>query len=354
MYPVNIVSGCPRSGTSVMMDIHRRALGDDCIIYSSNIDAEKQPKLNPYQRWLMDNTVAGKKQKAKRDHIKDMNPHGFYECAFSVKGMSYSTEHHQLYQRIKDNDYPVVKIVSQGLTNTAPSEVSRVVYMLRHPREVAKSQEKLMRSMMVMDQLGAKRDVFEGMKIHTPKMFISTTIAACQWFTLNPQVPVEIVLFEDLFENKAKVSQQLQGFHGRGDFAEGMNAVDGELRRSEPEDIPSRLWEEAEEIYALMLEHRFAEVWKKHGRMDTEAARDSRRFHCARRGAATVEAQCKMCMGDSATRNTFREQATKKGVKWKDNPCAYQCGFGRGESMSVDESIADNFWNHDDALASIE
>ena len=218
-----VISGCPRSGTSLMMDIHRKTYGDDMIMGNFDDVDKTEEELNkemenhkqkilenikhPGQR-AMTQYMMGRnedrfpkreenkeKRRERRKKAKDMNPNGFGEHAFSVQGIQCIMKNGrgQIIGQFQDEleeslkNPKILKVVSQGLMTSDPIYIGKIVYMLRHPRAVAKSQERLEREGgdIVID--GKKREV------HTPEMFINVTMMALRFFKNNPGIPVKIV-----------------------------------------------------------------------------------------------------------------------------------------------------------------
>ena len=162
-----VISGCPRSGTSLLMDCMRHTFGDDRIM-GAKFPQEKNLQDKQYENeddnafetrmHLSSIFNKDKIEKAQKDFelIKDMNPNGFWECRYSVAGIKW-------HIGFKDNPKTIVKVVSQGLPQTDPRYVDKMIYMLREPHQVAKSQERL-RRMPFMD-IEEERDMQEKMKI---------------------------------------------------------------------------------------------------------------------------------------------------------------------------------------------
>jgi hypothetical protein len=110
---ITVVSGEPRSGTSLMMRLLEglglKVKGDDLI--------------------------KGKKGK-RRKNAEDLNPKGFYEVPGVVmKGIPEKD--------LEDYDNHVVKLITPALLKTSYLHIGRVIFCLRDPREIALSQEKL-------------------------------------------------------------------------------------------------------------------------------------------------------------------------------------------------------------------
>ena len=174
-----IISGCPRSGTSMMTNTVGELLADD----GYTIIGEQFPQERRYNNMALDtneqrdgesdhryklrmfltkrmqtngrNTRNLERQESQRKkkseamtHVKKMNPHGFYECRYTVQGCYY----HWGIEKIIEGKR-IAKIVSQGLVHTDPAFLGekKIIMMTRNPREVAKSQEDLQHSKEIQE-----------------------------------------------------------------------------------------------------------------------------------------------------------------------------------------------------------
>jgi hypothetical protein len=129
-----IVTGEPRSGTSLMMRIID-SLGLE-IAGDQNPQAKrKRPERN----------------KKRQERAEYLNPEGFWEVPGVVSRGIKSEEQVEEY---KDK---VIKIVTGGLSNTvqpAIDKIDKIIFCLRHPREVAFSQQKLVSGVEVAKEEG--------------------------------------------------------------------------------------------------------------------------------------------------------------------------------------------------------
>ena len=193
-----IVSGCPRSGTSAMSDIMHKLFGEKRMIYAKKPEPEKEPefeetKAGACMKYLYDTEDSTKKRAEQKEKIKKrkikteiMNPNGFYEDGrFAVLGIQWNRKwREELDGFLNDKISKCMKIVSQGLLPSDPRFFSKIIYMIRHPREVAKSQENLEGLLGNPDIEGVEQ------KNHSPKMYISVTAQAALFFVENPEIPV--------------------------------------------------------------------------------------------------------------------------------------------------------------------
>jgi len=331
-----IVSGCPRSGTSLMMDTLRTALGDDRIL-GAKFPQEHTPKKGPNEsssRFAARKYVLDKHKKSRnkqQEKTKDMNPNGFFECRYSVGGVLW-------HLGIEDICTPekVCKVVSQGLIHTDPKWVDKIIYMIRHPKAVATSQEQLKRSNLPLDDLGV---------VHTPKMFVDTTYKAAVWLKKYSNIPIIIIDFDDLISDPDNVLSNVQEFVGEGDFSS--HPVDKTLRRSKYKDIPSLLWDMAESMYEAMSKQDYDSVIKTFESNNGSIIRDSGRHACARLGRRVSYRECLNCYNNKKVAANFRLNAEKRGIVWREEPCLFECGFSCEEGFdhkTIEESISENHW----------
>ena len=337
-----IVSGCPRSGTSMMMDQCRIALGEDRII------GEKFPRekshLVSQSEGEQDRSFAIRKLIVELwkdpnfeddlQRTKDMNPNGFWECRYTVRGI-------QWHYKIDIPKNSIIKVVSQGLLNTDPQYVDKIIFMVRHPRQVAKSQERLRR----MQFITAKEEA--EIKVHTPQMFVKVTYQAALWMRgYSYLIPCLFVNFDDLIASPDSTLLGVQEFLGEGDFTK--HTVTPKLKRSEPEEVDHHLWEIAESMYDSLLKQDWDSVISCCEGNSRKIEREDISIPCVRRMRRTPMNSCHHCMSDKTTRNNFRKEAERIGIDWKNRPCLFECGATEVDSLSkfptIEESIRNNFW----------
>jgi len=379
-----LISGCPRSGTSVTMDIQRAAHGDDLILGHKFPQEQRQEMLKEARQrledetdsdyslrlYLMDKQIA-LQEIQKRDELKyqDMNPEGFWEMEFSVQGIIYRHRWKRLFAKLlAGEEYRICKVVSQGLLNSDPIYISKIIYLIRHPRAVAKSQERLLRGFNWTDEDGTVRNAFEDMKIHTPEMFITVTVQACRFFIDNPEIPVKFFHFEKIMEDPINQINAMGEFVGCGDYTKAHDIVQQKLNRSKHEDVDSNLWEDAYFVYDKLCKgadlinegkvqeaHEFfKEVLTYMEDPKREINREHRRWMCYRAKKVVCERECVLCMTNVTVRENFKSYAEKTNHPvanhWSEEPCPFECGMDldRDNYLTLDESIENNFWNYYD------
>jgi hypothetical protein len=364
---LNIVSGCPRSGTSLLMNVMLTIFGEENIMGGGkpdldfDYDAELAKLSNREQAivWSQERALAAKGQtREKRLEIQaktmDLNPNGFFECQYSVQGISYNyPDREQLKKYVSDGgDKLCMKIVSSGLRVSDPRFIGKVVYLIRHPRSVAKSQERLRTQLdMLFESNPGYEDMKQKMVVHSPRMYINSTRAASEFFLENPDIPVHPLHYDELIATPEKVIKDLAGFLGKNKktvWSKAKNIVDPKLKRSYPEDIESDLWEDAEEVYRLFDKQDYQGVvdYLKPIHRNTNQANSN--WVCARNGVLTNKAQCLNCINNPVVRTNFKRTANDKDIDWRNEPCLYECGMNLSleddQVLTMEESIANNFW----------
>jgi len=259
------------------------------------------------------------------DAYKDLNPNGFWECPWTVRGV----------QRYDQCPGPLegAKVVSQGLAQSNPEAISRVIYMVRDPRAVAKSQERL------------KRQFVPHGTVHSPEMYIKVHTAAAAWIAKH-KPDLRVVEFDDLLEDPVAVLSGLDewtsgaGFSCR--YADPSTEIRQRLRRSANHQTPKQsevddAWEDAEEIYQLLQGGDFAGIVNR----DRKKPDPHRRYFCTRLGTQVPVAVCKHCKNDKTTRDNFRKTAEQRQIRWRQEPCIYEC---KTQGKTIKESIVANHW----------
>lgn len=381
-----IVSGCPRSGTSVCMDIHREIYGEDRLLafkFSPDeqvIDRQKliDEESNPQKKLLLQYLANKMPEVKKRENTKDLNPNGFFEHPFSVRGIQY---HPKFKDELKSvlSEYKILKVVSQGLLKSDPMYIDRVVYMLRHPRAVAKSQERLGREFKVGAQ--GQHDIFKDVKIHnndtgqkagnvhTPEMFINVSLMGMVFFRDNPDIPVKIIQYEDLLADPKPIIASIYKFNDvKGKLSAADNIVEQALNRSKHEDIDHALWKDAEYVYEAMLKLQklfdngesiddlVNETLQYMGKPTRENNKKNERWFCPRAKKQVTSYDCGRCMVDLDFRKNIKAKAEKLVLQninhWADEPCPFECGMDvdRKTYLEVEDSIYMNFWRRDEIL----
>jgi len=380
-----IISGCPRSGTSVCMDLHKSFYGEDKIIGSKfpqeNLRFDLDYFLNNGFNIDMAEYLLSKNEKIQSLNFengdsKDLNPNGFWECVFSVQGLYYSHRAKDLMEKAKQPN-TIIKVVSQGLLNSNPELIDKIVFMLRHPRAVAKSQERLRRKQIVKSEKGTF-DIYKDLEhrdddgnlvndeliVHSAEMFIQVTKQAMQFIIQNPDIPILLVDFDNLITDPETQIKRIYDFNNiDGDYEAGLKVVDKKLNRSKHQDIKHDLWEDAEFLFEQMhnyfdsdkdieiLKSALTEMQNPHRPINIM----KRVFKCYRAKLNANYSVCKQCLNDKYYRQNLKARSIeidKAGLSpicdsWQMEPCLFECGLDINQTkpITIQESIQNNSWN---------
>jgi hypothetical protein len=296
-----------------------------------------------HNRYMEDNS--------REDNYEDMNPHGFWECRYSVGGISYNYADKDNLNKYLSEDpksMTAVKIVSQGLLSSDPRFLSKIIYLIRHPRQVAKSQERLKRGPQVQNANGEYQNMFDDVKIHDPSMYIEVTAHAAKFFLDNPDIPVLFVNFDDLIGRPDIVVPQIGEFLGEDEesISRATKVIEPKLHRSHPQEISHDLWEEAETVYELFNDKKYEEILTYMSDPYRKFNRSKGAWLCPRLGRAVNEKECKVCKGSADVVENFKETAERRGIDWRNEPCTFECGMDLDSDyhLTVEESIFYSHW----------
>ena len=398
-----VISGCPRSGTSVNMKIQQVVHGDDAII-GEEFPQENRKKMRemmleqqegePDHQWQirryhMEKHMAEEEKRMSKEEreFRDMNPDGFWEMAFTCVGITpyqtmgngpaqYSPQLQELLDEVENGAFRVVKVVSQGLAPSNPKYIGKIIYSIRHPRAVAKSQERLVRGFDYTDpQTGEVKNCFHNIVIHTPEMFIQVTTQAARFLLANPRIPVRFFHFEDLVSKPKEVIDDIAEFVGQGDYSKAYDVVKPKLNRSKHENVHNELWEDAEFVYehfckaAEIINECPSDHWATVRKYRKKAApelmkileymsnpkinthRQKRNWRCFRAKHIVTENMCKACYERTSTAKNFllhSESIPGEIAKhWTEEPCLFECGMDLDREepyLTIEESIENNWW----------
>lgn len=129
---LTIVSGEPRSGTSLMM---------------------QTLTLLGVPIWAADEESRFKLPEELSEHAKKLNPKGFFETPFVSRGINLEQIEKRLqdkpekYEEFKkllvEHDGHVIKIITGGLLHTSPFLIGKIIFCARNPRAISFSQTEL-------------------------------------------------------------------------------------------------------------------------------------------------------------------------------------------------------------------
>jgi hypothetical protein len=279
----------------------------------------------------------GSKKTREIEKSLDMNPKGFWESRWSVQGAAWFPGVDNI---VKGKE--VCKIVSNGLATSDPQYVSRVVFMARCPREVARSQERLTRRTMEFNG----REIGEDIVVHSPVFFINATVAAANWI-VNVKPEIMVVRHSEMISHPESALGKVGEFVGQNMDA-AVSCVRPKLYRSEPRDKIGGIWDVADAIYDCI------EVGDFKGVLDIMSDEEARRelsrevssWVCERNGLQVNHAQCRECMRNDTVAWNYRDLAERNRIDWESKPCLYECGFSRDhdEHKTLAESVKENHW----------
>lgn len=315
-----IVTGVSRSGTSVTMDICRHA-GLELVG-----EAFPQPKKVKTPEGKCLDYMRNRQKKTK----KDMNPNGFWEDIYAVGGIYYRFEDADRLRDLELKHTTVCKIVARGLIKSDPKYIDKIILLSREPREVATSQERMVRNL----------PVHQGENVvNNPEAYIKWASGMCVWLAKYSHIPVLVVRYEDLFKHKLKTLASIEDFCGVGDFSKAIDVIDPKLYRSSDKGVTSLVWGIADEIYNLINEKRFHDIFDVN-------VKNLRSWTCARNGVIVNHERCNKCRNNPEFLERLKQSARNVGIDYTREPCLYECGMGDvGKPISIKKSIKENFWN---------
>lgn len=336
-----------------MMELMRKTFGEDRIVGSKfpqeartvtkrEGDSDEIFSFRKYTEKLVNPDAEIKLEKS-----KDMNPNGFWECPFTVGGAYYRPGVSDLLRKIEAEDVPsICKIVSQGLRSTDPRYVTKVIYMLREPTAVAKSQERLRRELMYKTDDGETRNLWDSIDKISPRMFIEVSLMAAAWIKNHPDVPIHFVEYSKLMSDPKDTLLDVQNFLGAGDFTEAISAISPNLNRSSKVTVVHPLLPEAESVYESFAAKDWDSLVEFSADRKKLVHRQTWQWACVRSGSVAQEGICKVCTADANFRASLKKIAIKNAIDWKTMPCAYECAFDvdRDKYLSVEDSIKNNHW----------
>jgi hypothetical protein len=356
-----VVAGNPRSGTSLMMRCFCEAVGKDRIVGDEFPQDKRFEIITKQGEEESDAHYAIRKYTFDKypdnspevvEKYKDMNPNGFWECPFTVQGIQYRPRLKEEYfdkMDTEDKDKPlVIKLVNSGLFMSDPKYIDKVVYMLRDPHSIAKSQERLKREQKFTLKDGRVVDLFEGQTVHDPRFFIQSTTQFAQWRLDHPDVPLLMQPYDDMVADPKKELKNIGDFTGI-DLTKATQIINPKLKRSKPDMTKeSDLWEEAEAIYECVKKEDWQGVIDISSDPKSNFSKGQLTYTCLRLRAGVSYHNCVACRRDMS--KEFIESGIKRANankwEWWLEPCAFECGMDPDDEdpMTIEESIQHNHW----------
>jgi len=191
---VTVVSGLPRSGTSMMMKM---------------LDAGGIPPLTDNERTADDD-----------------NPKGYYEFERVKKMDSGDTAW------LPDAKGKVVKVISQLLKHLPSEHEYRIIFMRRNMNEILASQKKM------LVNRGENPDKADDAEISA--LFERHLQSVISWMRLQPNVKVLYIHYSDVLANPEPQAAQInEFFNGRLDTKAMATVVDPNLYRNRKDKLKS-------------------------------------------------------------------------------------------------------------------
>jgi len=215
---VTIVSGEPRSGTSMMMQtlniLGLPVIGDEKPL-ATKIDklATKEVELSEEEKERLEK----RKNKAEK-----MNPLGFFEVPGIVMKGLHGDEVDEFYGKI-------VKIIGSAIpermapsgiiTGTEKKIIDKIILCIRNPKHIALSQVDISSNIDVqIADIGESEDVVftENRQIPTPLRYIRGMGVFIKWLDENPDMKDKILVvdYEDMHSNPSQQIDKICDFLG--------------------------------------------------------------------------------------------------------------------------------------------
>ena len=355
-----VVAGNPRSGTSLTMLLFKTALGEERIIgdefpqktrrelFVKKQDGESEEH---YRARMYAYTCNPDNSEEALNKSIDMNPNGFWECPFTVQGIKNNRHTRDLIEQIenedKDNPY-VIKLVNSGLFNSDAKYIDKVIYLVRHPKNIAKSQENLKRSMK-FSLKGKDYDLYDGVVVNDPLFYLQSTCQFAQWKEENKDVPTLFIEFDDLISNPAEELEKIALFTGEPDLIKAAKMINPKLRRStEVVEETEGLWAEAEQVHKWLRSGDFKSIVEYAKDPKTWKSKRDLVLTCTRSRCAVAYLNCFDCRfkQDKEFIQNNIKRAELNGWDWRNEPCLFECGFDPDdeEPLTLEESIRTNHW----------
>lgn len=285
----------------------------------------------------------------KKDKRNRMNPDGFWETPFVVRGISYRNQ--EMDDFLLNNRF-VMKIVNSGLLTTDPKYIERIVYVLRTPESTIISHKDVfsIQNKKNADAVNAPYGVRDAMI--DLSMYTKGLVEAATFFILNPNIPTHFIIYEDLVKNGSDSS--LPGFIAEGDWEKGFSVIKPKLNRSsvksEEDDVLAKLSQSTYyDLPKLLYEAFKAKDFKRVLELNfVHKNYNKEHFICPRLGRRVTSRACASCKSDEVAVSKLKWQAEKKGIDWASEPCLWDVQYSpsyEGTRPTVEESINSNHWS---------
>lgn len=216
----DLVCGPARSGTSAMMLCLKNA--------GINIGGFKYPlKVTNEMGQLVDAGTA-----IPMPNQLTRNPKGMWE--YSSIALGGLKRVHQVY------DGEVVKVLLQALTKSDPNIIGKVIFMMRHPRN-------LLTAWQSIGDISSPDDA--DMKILS---LINNSVVAVKWMA-NMIIDFKIVIQDEMRNDTHMILKDVCMYLGKGNPVLGTTGFDKQLIRSKKWEGNSEAIDMAEDFYKLFV-----------------------------------------------------------------------------------------------------
>lgn len=358
------IAGNPRSGTSLTMLISLNAVGEDRIIgekfgkllrlEQKRKQGEEETEAHYKSRMLIINGLPENSKEA-LDKYVNMNPNGFYEHGqFTVRGIRFKPllrdDIEMLQNEDKSKPY-IIKLVNSGLFNSDPQFIDKVIYLLRHPFDVARSQIDLGHKNGEMRLKNGKDiDIYDFGNIEDAMFYMKATVQFARWRVNNPDIPVLFVNFDDLIDNPETELRRMADFTGEEGYMKGLEIIDPKLgnRHRVKHEARKGIWQEALHIHELCEKEDFQGIIDYVENPKLEYRKRQLKFLCVRMVQPVVYENCKFCRCEKDKQFIMSGigRADINGFDWMNEPCIFECGFDPDDEnpLTHEESIKNNHW----------
>jgi len=261
---ITIVSGEPRSGTSLMMQTLKE-LGAPIVGKAKAQEDRLKAFKDDNGEWLPEHLDKKEDIERRVKHSDMMNPIGFYETEFvssGVRGIE-AVPYKGTVMKIITSGIPE-NIGPHGIHGTSKELINKVILCLRNPKNIAVSQKNLIDDSVLV--AGENED--EGWVYHndappSPLAYLNRTGSFIIWLEDNMDIidDILVVEFEEMQMGAPEQIQRVIDFLGidvsEDQFNKAVSNVKPSLARSEAFDKwPDNFKEEGElamEIYDSLL-----------------------------------------------------------------------------------------------------
>jgi len=243
-----VVSGEPRSGTSMMM---------------------QTLKILDVPVWG-DDLLNSRKDKYRNEHARKLNPKGFYETQMVSRGMNlvFTAEFAEVAKEMsspvwknnaqksldegRKNKDGAVKLITAAMMRTNKDHIKKIILCLRNPRDISYSQTEL----LAPNVEGDKREEFRWP--FSPSRYVRTMGSFLYYLRDNPELIINKILtvqYEDMHQSSRLEIKKIVNFLELSDenIEKAVSNIDPSLRRKANAPVLSgEEWDMAMNIYNVL------------------------------------------------------------------------------------------------------